>query len=80
MSALCLLKWRDKQGYEQKFRLVDKVSAQWRQFGEMLDLESNQLDAFRQEAFGNVVEFWKRVINHWCKGSSAHYPPTWDGL
>ena len=80
LLSLNIINWRDEQGREQKFRLVDKVSARWKNFGEMLGLEYNQLDALKQEKLGRVPECWKRVMDHWQRGGSAEYPPTWEGL
>ena len=59
---------------------MDKVSARWQQFGLALDLTPNQLDALDRQYRGDAFLSWNRVMDHWCQGGSAHYPPTWEGL
>lgn len=59
---------------------MDKVSAKWEDFGILLGLEYNQLDALKREQLGNVAGCWNRVMDHWQKGGSVDYPPTWEGL
>ena len=81
-SALNLLKWRDEQGQEQTFRLVDRVGAKWVEFGVLLGLSKNQLDAVKEDQLGQTARCWNRVMeDHWLGGcSSEQYPPTWEGL
>ena len=79
-STLNLLKWKDEQGREQTFRLVNRVSAKWEDFGLVLGLDINQLEVWRQESLGSVSVCWNRVMDHWLRGGSAQYPPTWEGL
>ena len=63
-----------------EFRLVDRVSAKWRKFGRLMDLESNVLDSWDSCCRGGVEDCWFRVMQHWMNGGSKNYPPTWEGL
>ena len=78
--SLNLLKWKDEQGRQQTFRLVDRVSSKWKQFGLLLGLEPNQLDALKLDNPGQTAMCWNIVMEHWRKGDSVQYPPTWEGL
>ena len=80
LSSLSLLKWKDSQGEKRTFRLVDRVDSKWREFGLLLDLGPNQLDALYMNRLGQTDMCWNSVMEHWWKGGSAQYPPTWEGL
>ena len=80
LSSLNLLKWKSQEGQEQEFRLVNRVSAEWQGFGLLLGLGMNQLRVWRQERLGDVTMCWNLVMEHWLKGDSADYPPSWEGL
>lgn len=82
MRSLTILKWKDKHGKEKTFRLVDKVSSGWRDFGNMLGLTMNQLEAWEMDqCCKNSSALWRKVMNYWLtKGQTLDYPATWDGL
>ena len=65
---------------QHKFRLVDKVSAKWMDFGSLLDLTQNQLTAWDTQHRGNAALCWKEVMQCWLNGGSEEYPPSWEGL
>ena len=76
-----LLKWKDENGHPQTFRLISKVSAEWKKFGTLLGFEANQLEGWREESLGNVTTCWLKVMEEWLADSSARdYPTTWEGL
>ena len=74
MKSLNLIKWQGKQ-----FRLISHVSSKWQEFGTLLDIPLDQLEAWRQECLGNVARCWKKVMWHWLSGTSD-YASTWEGL
>ena len=79
--TLHLIKWKNKNGCTQTFRLVDKVSANWRDFGLILGLAVEQLDAWEEQYRGDAAMCWARVMECWLKGECKEdYPVTWDGL
>ena len=81
LHLLNLLKWQDEEGEEeQAFHLVHKVSAMWQQFGLVLGLTPNQLDALDRQYRGDAYLAWNRVMEHWLQGGSGGYPATWAGL
>lgn len=80
-KTLSLIKWKDEQGQEQTFHLIDRVSAKWTEFGTLLDLTPNQLAVLKQESSGNIALCWKKVMEHWLSGGGkGDYPATWEGL
>lgn len=80
-GTLHLLKWKDKKGGKHIFRLVDRVSAKWKDFGLLLGLSPNQLSAWERQFRGNANKCWTKVMEHWLNGGAKDdYPPTWEGL
>lgn len=81
LKTLTLLKWRDEHGFEQTFRLVDKVSAEWMQFGLLLDIGMNQLKEWGDQHRGKASNCWKEVMEHWLeRDGTCDYPATWEGV
>ena len=81
LPSLHLLKWKDEKGQEQEFRLIKKVSARWYEFGLLLRVDYNELDAWESQYRGNAKKCWIRVIDDWLtRGGSHDYPATWEGL
>ena len=81
LSLLNLLKWKDEEGQEQEYRVVDEVSAKWYEFGMLLGFKLNQLDAWDTEYLKNASRCWNRVMDQWLtQGGSHDYPATWEGL
>lgn len=80
IGTLHLLKWVDARGHVKSYRLVDKVSTQWRKIGQANGLSTNQLTAWESQYRGNVRMCWTRVMEQWLKGDNDDYPATWKGL
>lgn len=79
LKALQLLKWKDKKGVEQKFRLVDKVSSKWRDFALRL-LDHNIVDVLEDDV-SNSSTRWMRIMKKWLEvGGTIEYSATWEGL
>ena len=74
-----LIKWHE-EGRQCEFRLVDRVSAKWRNFGLLLDLKPNVLDGWNKQFLADSGDCWVRVMQHWMDGGSKVYPATWQGL
>ena len=80
-STLILIKWKDSQGQVQKFRLINRVSAGWRNFGLILGHDTNLLDGWEDECRNKADRCWCKVMEHWLtEKDEAHYPTTWKGL
>ena len=60
--------------------LKRRVSAKWKTFGELLDLEHNELEAWSKQYQQDAGECWGRVMQHWLDTGNDHYPVTWEGL
>ena len=81
LKTLNLLKWKDEEGHEQTFRLVNRVGAKWREFGIRLGLTMSQLDAWDDQYRGSAGVCWNKLMAHWLdEGGTSDYPPTWEGL
>lgn len=59
---------------------MDKVSAKRRDFGILLGLTTNQLDAWDEKDRGDAHRIWNRVMEYWLDRDTREYPATWDGL
>ena len=71
-----LLKWTDKQGQEHEIRLVDNVSAKWYEFGMILGLKLNQLDAWKTQYQGDAAICWNKVCGSRDGDNIYHYTCT----
>lgn len=81
LENLTLLKWKDKHGHEKTFRLVDEVSAKWRDFGLSLGTSMNMLNGWETQENRNAVTCWELVMDRWLtQGGTDNYPATWAGL
>jgi hypothetical protein len=79
--TLHLIKWIDESGQPQTFRLVDWVSASWKNFGMILGLGRNQLEKWEDQYRGDANMCWARVMEEWLNGGEgSDYPVTWEGL
>ena len=81
MSTLILLKWKDSHGHEQRFRLINRVSAQWLKFGYCLRRSTNQLEGWEKQCLLDADRCWCKVMSHWLKeDGTPDYPATWKGV
>ena len=81
MSTLTLLKWKDSHGREQKFRLINRVSGRWLDFGYRLQRNTSQLEGWERECLLNSDRCWCKVMSHWLKeDGTPDYPTTWKGV
>ena len=78
--TLQLIKWRDAEGREHTFRLVDLVSARWMEFGTQLGFTLNVLEGWEEEYHHKASRCWMKVMDSWLEKSSCEYPVTWEGL
>ena len=81
MRYLELIEWRSPAGVLQEYRLVEHVSAKWRQFGRQLNLTEDTLDGWHTETLAVARRCWEKVMQSWLGGQGQReYPPTWEGL
>ena len=81
LKTLSLIKWKDDQGYHQRFSLIKWVCVEWREFGKQLNISGIKLDSWEEEYDNKAEKCWKKVMNHWLKGrGSSEYPVSWEGL
>ena len=81
MSTLTFLKWKDSHGHEQKFRLINRVSAKWLKFGYCLGRSTNQLEGWEEQCILDADRCWCKVMGHWLKeDGTPDYPTTWKGV
>ncbi len=81
LKTLALIKWRDREGCEQTFRLVDKVSSKWRDLGKRLSIEPNILDGWEKEHQKDANSCWDKVMGDLiASGGTEEYPSTWEGV
>lgn len=81
MSTLTLLKWKDPHGREQKFKLINRVSGKWLDFGYRLQRNTNKLEGWERECLLNADRCWCKVMSRWLKeDGTPDYPTTWKGV
>ena len=81
LHSLNHLRWSDEQGQKQVFRLVKRVSAKWYDFGMLLGVGLNELDAWEIQYRADATRCWNKVMDNWLTtGGSRDYPATWEGL
>lgn len=81
LKTLSVLKWKDEDGCEQTFRLVNFVSFRWMDFGVLLGYTMNTMEGWKMEYQGNVTVCWNKVMEQWLAGGGTHdYRATWEGL
>ena len=80
MKYLKLIKWQSLGGALQKYRLVERVSSKWRQFGLRISLTQDRMDSWFTES-RDAERCWEKVMQTWLDGrGQREYPPTWEGL
>jgi hypothetical protein len=76
-----LLKWKDKQGRQHRFRLINKVASKWRDFGLRFGQEESELEGFEEQYHWNTKRCWQKVMGEWLNDAGTDdYPATWGGL
>lgn len=61
--------------------MVNEVSANWHDFGLLLGVGLNQLDAWELQYRGDASKCWNKVMDRWlASGGTRDYPATWEGL
>ena len=80
LKLLNLLKWKDEQDQEHVFRLVDRVCADWKNFGINLGITNSVLEGLNKQYLGECSTCWNEVMDKWLNGVSEEYPVTWEGL
>ena len=79
MKHLYLIQW-ESEGAEQDYRLVNRVSSKWKQFGRRINLEEDLMTTWDRQVRGSSEECWDMVMQRWLKGERHNYPLTWEGL
>ena len=79
-SHLKLIKWKDETGEVHKFYLMDKVSHEWRDLGELLDLSHAELESISMKCLKDPKDCCRAVLGQWLENPPEGYPTTWDGL
>ena len=77
---LQLIKWVDARGKTQRFRLMEKISGEWRSIGTLVDLSFSQLDSIAAEHHHKQIDCCRTVLRLWMENPPEDYPATWRGL
>ncbi len=81
MKTLASIKWRDREGCEKTFLLVDKVSVKWQDFGLQLSIEPAILDGWEVQYQRDAKKCWNKVMGGFItNGGTDDYPSTWEGV
>ncbi len=81
LNTLNLIKWRDREGREQTFRLGVKVSSRWRDLGLRLSIEPAILNGWEDQHQRDASICWGKVMGKFItSGGTGDYPSTWEGV
>ena len=81
LNTLNLIKWRDREGHEQIFRLGEKVSSKWRDLGLRLSIKPAILDGWDIQYRKDASICWDMVMGKFiARGGTRGYLPTWEGV
>ena len=81
VKSLEMIKWRDKQGHEQEFRLADQVAHKWKYFGMNLDQNEKELHLLYVQNQNDPCKSFLSIMEQWLsKGGTRSYPATWNVL
>lgn len=79
-SITTFIKWRNKQGKEEKFRLNQLICHKWKEIGCRLTIPDSLLIAWEKQHLKDQLECTNTVLHHWLQNSTDCYPKSWDGL
>ena len=80
IGQLILLKWKNKQGQEQRLRILQEVCTKWKDIGGVIGLNPSRLDAIEKHRLGDMMECCRDVFSVWLQQEEGSYPVTWDGV
>ena len=82
MSQLTLLKWRDENGHNQKLKILQEISSNWEEAGNLMGLSSNVLDSIEKNYSRSVEQCCRNVFRSWLEGEKGGliYPVSWEGI
>ena len=63
-----------------EFRLIEHVSAKWKEMGRLLDMSNDELDGISRKTLNDNTESCWCVFSRWMDSDHVSYPPTWMGL
>ena len=76
LKLLHIIEWSEGQ-----FRLFERVCPKWKDFGIILNIEFELLNAWEKECNKNAIRCWDKVMTRWLEGTThKDYPSTWNGL
>jgi hypothetical protein len=86
-ESLKLLQWKDNEGYEHSFSLVNQVGMRWRTTGLCLGLVKSHLQELDKETRNKYCNnespnfSWSRIMGQWMdRGGTSDYPASWNGV
>ena len=79
-SNLGLFQWKNSEGKLVEFRLIEHVSAKWKEMGRLLDMSNDELDGISRKTLNDNAESCWSVFSRWIGSNHVSYPPTWTGL
>ena len=80
MKNLILLTWINDKGEKQKFELIKKVSAKWREIGLHLQFPKEKLDMWEEKYQGNAYNCWYAMISEWLEENPAKWTDLFSML
>ena len=76
-SNLTLIKWKNKRGEVQEFRVKQSIFHRWRQVGDLV-VPRQDLEVWEKRKTDK--ESCEAVLSYWLDNPPRHYPATWEGL
>ena len=80
MKYLKLIKWGGETERFKRFFLMENISPNWRDIGELIGLPVSALRNIATEHRDKPLDCCRAVLGHWLENPPKEYPITWKGL
>ena len=79
-DELLLIKYKEADGKEKNYRLLQSIQTKWKDIGRHLGIGSAVLNGYKSQHLGDIEEQCQEVFNHWRNAGAENYPFTWNGV
>lgn len=81
LATLNCFKYKDVEGQEQRFFIMDRIGAKWRRLGLALNFETSCLDSIQSTCNHDVEQCCEKMLTQWLDGHvKQQLPITWKAL
>ena len=80
ISNLTILRFTDQNGQDRTVKVLERISLQWEEAGNLLGLTSERLKGIEVQRRGYHRMCCRDVLVHWLHENQGDYPTTWEGV